>query len=332
MELKEKYNESTAAVNKLTMVSDDLSDVQKVLNGDYSDAAAVLMAYNAGMISQNDILSATDETGKKVWASMSDLKEAAKESGKNTILGLVEGTKEYQGALVKNSNGWCSEIVSSYDTTMEIHSPSEVMRRRGRFTAQGLILGMRDKDGDVSAAGSALARKAKNGTNSVSLFDIGNNFVQGFINGISDGDAIKNVWSVASGVGGLALGAVKKILGINSPSKEAKKLGSYFTEGLTLGINSNKNKVKSSTESIAQILLDNFDLPKFNFDFRTINDKFNNIRDLDSAVSNSVNKIVTNSPTVKLNFGDVIINNDTDIDRFNEHVSAAVIDALGKEC
>ena len=54
-ELKDSYNESTAELNKLTMVSDDLSDVQKVLNGDYSDAASVLMAYNAGMINTEQV-------------------------------------------------------------------------------------------------------------------------------------------------------------------------------------------------------------------------------------------------------------------------------------
>lgn len=248
---------------------------------------------------------------------------------------------ENSGQEVSNSYGKGieenSDVVKQSATKAAKKGTSGTDEVKGDFFSKGEVAtslyssGMLESNEKVRRAGINVAYQARDGVGSVSIFSIGNNFVQGFINGISDGDAIKNVWSVASGVGGLALSAVKKILGINSPSKEAKKLGSYFTEGLSLGISSNKNKVKSSTESIAQILLDNFDLPEFDFDFRTINDKFNNIRDLDSAVSNSVNKTVTNSPTVKLNFGDVIINNDTDIDRFNERVSAAVIDALGKE-
>lgn len=332
-ELKNQYNESTAEINKLTMTSDDLSDVQKVLNGDYTDAAAVLMAYNQQMISQNDILAATDENGNKLWSSMDKLQEAARESGKNTVLGLVEGTKEYQGALVENSQGWASTIISEYDKGMEIHSPSEAMRRRGVYTVQGLINGLMENNEMVRHAGTSMAKQARSGAKSVSLFSTGNNFVQGFINGISLGDAIKNVWSTATGIGGLALGAVKKILGINSPSREAKKIGSYFTEGLVIGINDNKNKVKLSTENLASSMLGSFDFNETVGYINVLNDKFNNIKSLDHTASSTTNKVITNAPRVALNYyGNVNINNDLDIDDFNERVSHAVIDTLNQEC
>lgn len=332
-ELKNQYNESTAEINKLTMTSDDLSDVQKVLNGDYTDAAAVLMAYNQQMISQNDILAATDENGNKLWSSMDKLQEAARESGKNTVLGLVEGTKEYQGALVENSQGWASTIISEYDKGMEIHSPSEAMRRRGVYTVQGLINGLMENNEMVRHAGTSMAKQARSGAKSVSLFNTGNNFVQGFINGISNGDAIKNIWDTACGIGGLALGAVKKILGINSPSKEAKKIGNYFTEGLAIGISGNKSKVRLSTESIARDMLGSFDFNETVGYINVLNDKFNNIKNLDHTASSTTNKVITNAPRVALNYyGNVNINNDLDIDDFNERVSHAVIDTLNKEC
>lgn len=332
-ELKNQYNESTAEINKLTMTSDDLSDVQKVLNGDYTDAAAVLMAYNQQMISQNDILAATDENGNKLWSSMDKLQEAATESGKNTVLGLVEGTKEYQGALVENSQGWASTIISEYDKGMEIHSPSEAMRRRGVYTVQGLINGLMENNEMVRHAGTSMAKQARSGAKSVSLFNTGNNFVQGFINGISNGDAIKNIWDTACGIGGLALGAVKKILGINSPSKEAKKIGNYFTEGLAIGISGNKSKVRLSTESIARDMLGSFDFNETVGYINVLNDKFNNIKSLDHAASSTTNKVITNAPRVALNYyGNVNINNDLDIDDFNERVSHAVIDTLNQEC
>jgi hypothetical protein len=148
------------------------------------------------------------------------------------------------------------------------------------------------------------------------------------------GDAIKNVWSTATGIGGLALGAVKKILGINSPSREAKKIGSYFTEGLVIGINDNKNKVKLSTENLASSMLGSFDFVKPVSYIDILNDKFNNIRNLDNDVaSRTTNKVVTHSPKVELNYyGDVNINTDLDIDNFNERVSNAIIDTLSNEC
>ncbi len=193
--------------------------------------------------------------------------------------------------------------------------------------------GIDGNSGVAREAGVRIGKSTRSGVRSISLFNTGNNFVQGFINGISSGDAIKNVLSTATGIGGLALGAVKKILGINSPSREAKKIGSYFTEGLVIGINDNKNKVKLSTENLASSMLGSFDFEKPVSYIDMLNDKFNNIKNLDNAIaSRSTNKVVTNSPKVELNYyGDVNINTDLDIDNFNERVSNAIIDTLSNE-
>lgn len=141
-------NKTIAALNKLTMTGDDLSNVQKVVNGDYSDAAAVLMAYNAGLIN-------TEQIQNSQWKSLNNLQKAAKDTGKNTVLGLVEGTEAYEGALVKNSNGLASLVLSEYDTTMGIHSPSTEMYERGGYTVQGLANGISDR---IYALRSPLAR------------------------------------------------------------------------------------------------------------------------------------------------------------------------------
>lgn len=141
-------NKTIAALNKLTMTSDDLLDVQKVVKGEYSDAAAVLMAYNAGMIN-------TEQIQKSQWKSLNNLQKAAKDTGKNTVLGLVEGTEAYEGALVKNSHGLASTVLSEYDTTMGIHSPSTEMYERGGYTVQGLANGIRDR---IYALKNPLAR------------------------------------------------------------------------------------------------------------------------------------------------------------------------------
>lgn len=193
--------------------------------------------------------------------------------------------------------------------------------------------GIDENSGVAREAGVRIGKSTRSGVRSISLFNTGNNFVQGFINGISLGDAIKNVWSTATGIGGLALGAVKKILDINSPSREAKKIGSYFTEGLVIGINDNKNKVKLSTENLASSMLGSFDFNETVGYINVLNDKFNNIKSLDHTASSTTNKVITNAPRVALNYyGNVNINNDLDIDDFNERVSNAIIDTLSNGC
>lgn len=287
-ELKNQYNESTAEINKLTMTSDDLSDVQKVLNGDYTDAAAVLMAYNQQMISQNDILAATDENGKKIWSSMEELEETAKESGKNTVLGLVEGTKEYQGALAENSQGWAETIISEYEKGMDMHSPSKEMHKRGVYTVQGLINGLQSKNGEVGNSGRNIAQRAKNGTSGISLFQTGVNFVRGFINGISDGSILDNVKNAAITMGNKAISAVKKVLGINSPSKEAKKLGGFFAEGLSIGIDGKQYKVKRSSESMAQAMLDSLDFNNNEQAIKIATQNFRKANDFQGEITNNI--------------------------------------------
>lgn len=287
-ELKNQYNESTAEINKLTMTSDDLSDVQKVLNGDYTDAAAVLMAYNQQMISQNDILAATDENGNKLWSSMDKLQEAATESGKNTVLGLVEGTKEYQGALAENSQGWAEIIISEYEKGMDMHSPSKEMHKRGVYTVQGLINGLQSKNGEVGNSGRNIAQRAKNGTSGISLFQTGVNFVRGFINGISDGSILDNVKNAAITMGNKAISAVKKVLGINSPSKEAKKLGGFFAEGLSIGIDGKQYKVKRSSESMAQAMLDSLDFNNNEQAIKIATQNFTKANDFQGEITNNI--------------------------------------------
>lgn len=144
-ELKKTYNDSVAEINKLIMTSDDLSDVQKVLNGDYSDAAAVMMAYNAGMISLKDVQDSQ-------WKSLSNLENAAKDTGKNTVMGLVEGTEEYKDALVINSRGLATTLLTTFKDEMGIHSPSREMWKLGVYSVQGLVNALSDMMGVVTNA------------------------------------------------------------------------------------------------------------------------------------------------------------------------------------
>lgn len=159
-ELRVKLNESTEEMNKLIMTGDDLSDVQKVLNGDYSDAAAVMMAYNAGMINLEDVQ-------ESQWKSLFNLEKAAKDTGKNTVIGLVEGTQEYKDALIENSNGLATTVLSQYDRIMQIHSPSKAMYQRGIWTVQGLIDGFSAIVSKVTAPFKAIIENVKTALNPI---------------------------------------------------------------------------------------------------------------------------------------------------------------------
>lgn len=196
--LKKTYNETVAEMNKLIMTGDDLTDVQKVLNGDYSDAAAVMMALNEGYISLQDVQ-------ESQWKSLSNLENAAKDTGKNTVIGLVEGTQEYKDALVLNSNGLATTVLSEYDKGMGIHSPSKEMHKRGIWTVQGLLNGISDFTSKIIEPIKSIVEKAKEAFNPIksvfanifggicqiirnplnNLMSMLENFINGFIGGIN---------------------------------------------------------------------------------------------------------------------------------------------------
>lgn len=268
-------NKTIAALNKLTMTGDNLSDVQKVVNGDYSDAAAVLMAYNAGLIN-------TEQIQNSQWKSLNNLQKAAKDTGKNTVLGLVEGTEAYEGALVKNSNGLASLVLSEYDTTMGIHSPSTEMYERGGYTVQGLANGISDR---IYALRSPLARllsfisthinpissvfsNAFEGIKSAvkkpmnGFLGVVQNFLNNFIDPFNSlGSAISGGMSAAAKIAYEALGSVNGNVGLPNITVPRLATGTVvpanYGEFLAvLGDNKREAEVVSPISTIKQALIE----------------------------------------------------------------------------
>jgi hypothetical protein len=268
-------NKTIAALNKLTMTSDDLLDVQKVVKGEYSDAAAVLMAYNAGMIN-------TEQIQKSQWKSLNNLQKAAKDTGKNTVLGLVEGTEAYEGALVKNSHGLASIVLSEYDTTMGIHSPSTEMYARGGYTVQGLANGIRDR---IYALKNPLARllsfisthinpissvfsNAFEGIKSAvkkpmnGFLGVVQNFLNNFIDPFNSlGSAISGGMSTAAKIAYEALGSVNGNVGLPNITVPRLATGTVvpanYGEFLAvLGDNKREAEVVSPISTIKQALIE----------------------------------------------------------------------------
>ncbi len=268
-------NEAIAAMNKLTMTGDDLTDVQKVVNGNYSDAAAVLMAYNAGLISTTDVQNSQ-------WKSLNNLQKAAKDTGKNTVLGLVEGTDAYKGALVKNSNGLASLVLSEYDTTMGINSPSTEMCERGGYTVQGLANGISDR---IYALRSPLARmlsfisthinpissvfsNAFEGIKSAvkkpmnGFLGVVQNFLNNFIDPFNSlGSAISGGMSTAAKIAYEALGSVNGNVGLPNITVPRLATGTVvpanYGEFLAvLGDNKREAEVVSPISTIKQALIE----------------------------------------------------------------------------
>lgn len=141
--VEKPYKDALASYAKLDLQTTELSKIQGVLNGNYKDASAVLLAYNQGLISLDDVQ-------KNTKKSLGQLKKEAKKSGKNICFGLEEGTKEYSNKLKTTKNQLAESYLKQAKKTLGIRSPSREMRKIGRYTAQGFLLGVNSQNKSVS--------------------------------------------------------------------------------------------------------------------------------------------------------------------------------------
>lgn len=114
--------------------------------------------------------------------------------------------------------------------------------------------GVGSKTGEANAKGRSLASNAEAGADTADGSSAGSNFGSGFVSGI--GGWIQSAASKAAELASSALNAAKAALGIASPSKEMKKVGKWFDEGLERGIKENTAPSISAAEDLSDKTLE----------------------------------------------------------------------------
>ena len=84
--------------------------------------------------------------------------------------------------------------------------------------------------------------------------DVGKNVISGFKNGLSSGKT--EIPKILSNIGVRLLKAIKKVLGIHSPSKEMEKVGEYTLSGLWNGLTTGKDRIVNFFKNLGSDMLD----------------------------------------------------------------------------
>lgn len=84
--------------------------------------------------------------------------------------------------------------------------------------------------------------------------EVGPEIVDGLWNGIKG--KLSDLGEKAKQIGGKILGGIKSALGIASPSKEAKKLGEFFDEGLVQGLEKGEKNIEKEAGKLGETALD----------------------------------------------------------------------------
>ena len=85
------------------------------------------------------------------------------------------------------------------------------------------------------------------------VYQMGVYFIDGFTKGLGDQKAIERMKTQCRNLSSIAESTTKDGLKENSPSKLSMKLGSYFTEGLAIGIGSTANMVYDASSNVGEM-------------------------------------------------------------------------------
>lgn len=249
------YDETCEKAAQLELNSSDLARMQAVVNGNYSDASAVLMAYNAGLIS-------TEQVQKSQWNSLDNLTQAAKDSGKNMVFGMSTGVKEYIGDVRKKGLETASTYLDALNGKdgVDCHSPSKKTYKTGVYVMQGLINGINSMKLHLMVCMDSLENVFTNSFNSILGKTEGfiNNFVSPFN---SLGSAISGGMSTAAKIAYEALGGVNGNVGLPNITVPRLATGTVvpanYGEFLAvLGDNKREAEVVSPISTIKQALIE----------------------------------------------------------------------------
>ena len=162
-------------------------------------------------------------------------------------------------------NGVKDKVVSAFSNLKDKVSPLFSKAKDNALKTWSTVKGSFEKikKGDIVGAfsdlGNMLKGKFKTALNTAkkgfdSIKTIGKNLVEGLWKGINN--AKDWVLDKIKGFGESVLKGIKKIFGINSPSKETEYDGAMLAEGIAVGVKSKQSKAEKATEDLASAILD----------------------------------------------------------------------------
>lgn len=205
--------------------------------------------YNTGLGGQKGNI---DSTSQSIATSSDKILGSKDTSGTGQRKGTEykSGLQSTQGAISSTAN----TLANLANSGLAAANTSATGTQKG----QQYVSGVNSQAGSANSAGRNLARNADSGARSTSGSSAGSNFGSGFVSGISGW--IRSAASAAASLAKSALNAAKSALGIHSPSREMKKVGQYYGEGLEIGIEDREKTVKKSARNLAQTALGAMDL------------------------------------------------------------------------
>ncbi len=203
-----------------------------------------------------DIKGMTNDWGQQLLESgaasvaggVEKLNTLVKESGANTVTGLVKGMQEAQKQAEAAGSDLGVKTVEAINDGLGCHSPSTKTKESGINSDQGLILGMKMLEPQVGKAATGVASviitNVSTKLTQEKFETYGKNVTDGLVVGIKSGksDVVNAIADVCSG----AIEEAKDTLEIHSPSHVFRGMANNTMESYVLGVREREKMVQET--------------------------------------------------------------------------------------
>lgn len=336
--LRTAYKDGVEGITKDQIEeAEELQERAEIELAKYNDMYGTVAAIATG---KADEINAQQQ---KIKNGFIDAETGSRESLENQLANFTANYELLKTAMDENQPGVTQKMVDNAKelvdkATVELNKLKGNGETAGKNGTEGVSDGMKNEDAldKVDKSGKKVLSKAENSLSESynKGYQKGKDFTQGYIKGLSEGGPTGSLHAEmnrqARQLAETGLITLANAQDSHSPSKKTRKLGAYFGEGYRLGIADEIAETQKTVRSLTSRALSAVEGDPIG----SINNKFADIRtqSQNAAVNGQMSKIVTNSPTIEIKLaGDVVINNDMDVDDFNRRVSNAIVQTLDGE-
>lgn len=170
---------------------------------------------------------------------------------KKELDNLKQAIKDKTPGVTQEQVDQMAELVKKSEAELAKLAPKA--EKQGEKAGEGFGDGVSGEKENVKKDAEKVAEKAEEGLETADAESTGEDLINGFSKGMENKE--ESLWTKAWNLGKSALGAIKDAIDSNSPSKEAMKIGGFFTDGLGIGIENGAGEIATTVGNLADTML-----------------------------------------------------------------------------
>ena len=333
---------NTTAINTATSnknaIKDDLINARKAFKEaeqDYVNSLSTIKNYESlseAILSDNE--KAIELYLVQIENGFISSKNGTERTLKQQVSTVSANYREMEKALREGTPGVTQEMVDALGKLLKkCEDALKHYYDAGRNLSEELLAGFVDGldfSSSLNTKGARIEKFAKRGATNNDYGSklgkkLGDDFAKGYANGLGYNNATKEKIKLhAANLPNYTKTVVEKTQDSHSPSRVAMKYGGYWPEGYVIGFAEKAKAVREKLRAAAESMQPPAEAaavtPSFSGNLKTLSSG--------GKFAQSLYKTYNNTPVINVNFGDVSVRDDSDIDVLADKVSVKIVDQI----